>query len=214
MSGRPETGCGRADGYVRAVSRSEPLTRALLDEFAERCEECGDRLRWRLAPPPSDGEVQTRLEELGVQVPPEVRTWWGWHNGIVPGESLLIAGSALRLASVDVAIQATLLQREIAESVEIDWPRSWLVLLPDLGGDLVVVETDHNASTRCSPIYFVMQEGPEPQLLTPQAPSIGTMVRWWIAAIDSGAYVFDHSKNRWVRHYERLDPARADTGLV
>ena len=47
------------------------------------------------------------------------------------------------------------------------------------------------------------------------AESLGTVVLWWIEAIDSGAWRFDTDRGFWDIDHERLgDPALARTGLV
>jgi hypothetical protein len=50
---------------------------------------------------------------------------------------------------------------------------------------------------------------------TPVADSLGTVVTWWIDALDRGAWTYDRGRGYWEEIPERLaDPGLASTGLV
>jgi hypothetical protein len=53
-----------------------------------------------------------------------------------------------------------------------------------------------------------------PTKFEPRIPSIGTLVRWWIEAIDDGAVWYDRDQARWQRESNRLDAKRLGTGLL
>jgi hypothetical protein len=44
--------------------------------------------------------------------------------------------------------------------------------------------------------------------------SLGEMVRWWIEALEAGAWRYDGKHNHWERTYELIPPERDRSGLV
>ena len=65
------------------------------------------------------------------------------------------------------------------------------------------------------PIYWAYSHDHDAEGLTvPKVESFGTMVRWWIEALESGAWRYELENHRWERHPERLSPDRERSGLV
>ena len=65
-----------------------------------------------------------------------------------------------------------------------------------------------------TPIRHVDHEFPD-QSRTPVADSLGTVVLWWIEALDHGAWTYNRERRYWEERPERLpDRQLAFTGLV
>jgi hypothetical protein len=172
----------------------------------------------RLRPGLSMERIDELTRPLGLRLPVEARTWWGWHDGV--DVELGIAyelGPSLAFLPLDRAVALCRLARAHAAEVWGDradevWRPSWFPLAERTGEircDCAVADGDP------TPIFWADSHDYDAEgLSTPKAVSLGQMVGWWIEALETGAWEYDHGRGRWVRHRERLPAERRDNLLL
>jgi cell wall assembly regulator SMI1 len=69
--------------WYDVVVEAPVLTVPLLDELKRRWQSQRAPLLARLRPGLSSDGMDALTEPLGLHVPSEARTWWGWHDGAV-----------------------------------------------------------------------------------------------------------------------------------
>jgi hypothetical protein len=90
--------------------------------------------------------------------------------------------------------------------------------------DELVPITERLGAIRCdcavdegapTPIYYADSHDDDAGgLTTPRVDSFGTMVSWWIQALESGAWRYDTEKHRWECNAQLLPSERERSGLV
>jgi hypothetical protein len=200
------------------MAELERLTFDQLAELEGALAERGAPVVERFHSPASDEALAAVESLLGLQLPDELRLWWRWHNGIdferaEPGVPCSI-GPGLFVLSTTEAVESSRALRESAEEDAPDdpdslWGSSWIAFTPQ---GRVACECD------------IRRDGPVPVLdvdyhkaAYPGAVvchSLGRMVRWWIEALETGAWRYDHERKWWERVYELIPPERDQSGLV
>jgi cell wall assembly regulator SMI1 len=210
------------------------LSDALLEELMRRWRSQGAPIVEHLRPGLTESELDAATEPLGVRLCDELRTWWGWHDGVsaelgshVPEREL---GPAGMLEYLPLA-EAIAIYRERRRAAELgaermlardpaspyadpdtSWPRARFPLSKQAHGDLIACDCSrsHDAA---GPLYvFVRDEGGFGG--EPSAPSLGQTVCWWIEAIDLGALRYLPEERRWARHAVLIPPAARASMLV
>jgi cell wall assembly regulator SMI1 len=192
------------------------LSEELLEELAERWRAMDAPVARQLQPGLAGPDIDATVESLGLSVPPEARTWWGWHDGACQ-EALIVDGGK-SFASLEVCVQDAVMMRQIAvevaapyrmsdeervEMVRGVWNPDWLPLCRDsFGCQLVISCTAEDAARDMSQVYYRDWDGAI-DLVT---PSIGTLVRAWIAVLDAGLVTRDIDADRMVLTAEGLPP--------
>jgi cell wall assembly regulator SMI1 len=200
------------------------LSRDLLEEL-EAC--------WRaqhapvadhLAPGLSVDEIGATIAPLGLELPVEALTWWGWHDGTVdlPGASPDVGdlGPGWVFWSLRSAVSEYQRWRESAaeaadEEPETDasdlWHPQWF---PSTTRD-----TGTTAACDCS----VPFGEPTPMRAVNwwdeffedvQAQSFGEVVQWWIETLQCRAWRYYRHDRTWQYDWEILEPTRQVIGLV
>jgi cell wall assembly regulator SMI1 len=182
-------------------------------------------LRKREAPivprlqPPATPEALAAVEgHLGRPLPLEVRQWWGWHDGtdIAPDELAVqgTIGPSFLFLRTERAIDLTRECRADAEDIAPEdpdalWKKNWLAIatLDRMACDCAV-EADAPVPILKVDPHLVDEVG------AVAARSFGEMVRWWIEALEAGAWVFDTERGRWERRSELISLERDLTRLV
>jgi cell wall assembly regulator SMI1 len=195
------------------------LTLALLDALAAR---------WRDAGAPVGESLRTGLDReaasaltapLGCALPPEALTWWGWQDGTTGNTTEYMAWPAMWLVPLATSVERS--RSEWDEFVSINgeektrerfWKPTWLPILETSGGDYIVIDCAEQETT--SAVRFFDREGGGPANFEALAPSIATLVTWWIEGIDSGACWWDSERRLWMKDHRRLDPDNSKRGLV
>ena len=198
------------------------LDAALLAEYEAKLRQQGVPLEdWGHAgiSPQRQHEV---LEPLRLRLPAEAQTWWSWHNGS-PGYGLakLAAPLGERLLTIEQAVDVYREYRQLAvELAEPDipelanpddrWHPQWLPIT----GRQTPIAIDCSEPTRpTTPIRRIdLQHVAQSHAIA--AASLGQMVAWWIAAIDSGAWRWDQDKAEWIVDAYRLDHDFKASGLA
>lgn len=168
--------------------------------------------------------IDAQVGELGLELPSEARTWWAWHNGAGSTEGLVSQrelGPGFAFLSLEEAIGLYRQMRALFErlwapdgpsAVDHWWRPTWFPI------------TERRAAVRCdcavpagapTPIYWAYSHDHDVEGLTrPKVDSFGTLVTWWIEAVENGAWRFDRRAKRWVHHPDLLEPERERNGLV
>lgn len=176
-------------------------------------------------------EIDAVTAPLGLRLPAEARTWWGWHDGVSATQGTLsrdreIGGPGFQYLPLADAVAQYQTSREIARSTAANvqrwssgdgagvdpddwWNPAWFPITVSSSGTVITCDTS-TPELRPTPILAV--SGGEPAMSG--ARSFGEMVTWWIEAFDSGAWRYDTEGGEWDYSYELLDPARELTWLV
>lgn len=156
-----------------------------------------DSLRLGLAQP----DVEAMTAELDLRLPVEARTWWGWHDGASTMFPTHTIGAHYVFPPLEAAIGQYRRWRDIARKTvageaDLDaedlWAHSWFPIL--LGGDGTTVACDCSVDeAEPSPIHVVnWKVFMNPAV--PAADSLGTVVSWWIEALEDGTWRFDRQR--------------------
>jgi hypothetical protein len=190
----------------------------LLAELQERWHRLGVSLLEGLRPGLSVENMNRLTEPLGLRLPLEARTWWGWHDGVRRGVPPRMNGADWAFLTLDSALAETAWRRELWLSVaggdaERFWRTRWLVLSTNMHGAAIVIDAlDDSAAT--SPVRYIETEAPAGSSVEPATRSMGEMVTWWLDAIDSGAHTYDTNRRQWLSDWEQLDPIRRGTCII
>jgi hypothetical protein len=196
------------------------LNPEMLQAYEERLRTIGVPINdW--TPGLTDEQMRETLAPLGLRLPAEGRTWWGWHDGSPGyGDSKLIAPPGERFLTLAEAVETYREYRKIVEElVEPDipelanpddrWSPSWL---PIRGPQLPVV-IDCSVGEGPTPLRRIdlqdVEDSPRPR-----AQSLGQMVTWWIAALDSGAWRWDAERAEWSVNRELLEDGSRNNPLA
>lgn len=171
----------------------------LSPELLEALHECWARhevaIVDHLRPGLARDELDRIEEELGFELPQELRLWWSWHDGQeCPIDRREIhAGPDLLSARQAVAQTRSLL--DIARMGEEDdppgtvlWQEGWVPFTHSLWGGVLA----------CAPIavryvdFWII-----PTLEDPVATSLGQLIAWWIELYEIGVYAYDPEHSRW-----------------
>jgi cell wall assembly regulator SMI1 len=198
------------------------LTEQMLEALEARWREHGAAITQDLRPGLTAAGMQAATEPLGLTLPTEARVWWGWHDGTASTTGTSALGLDLLYLPLATALALYGKQLSIAERVaagpdplkpEDVWPPTWLPLSTKGNGAMMVCDCAV-AEGVATPIRHFHHEFHD-QSRTPVADSLGTVVLWWIDALDQGAWTYDRELPRWEEHPERLEDRRlASTGLV
>jgi hypothetical protein len=193
-----------------------PLDERLLARF-DRCLS-DQRLPWLASRRPSrpDAEITQLATSAGIQLPPELRLWWSWFNGVSTDERVEITPVMEALALETAILGRADMQAgaaELAASSGRDEPRArsaerlWLSSLLPLfgtGGDATIA-ADAGVGP-ATPLHMVWwQDGDHPVVMV--APSLGDAVHRWVEMYEAGYYRWDVEEGDWDFRALRVRPA-------
>jgi SMI1/KNR4 family protein SUKH-1 len=196
------------------------LTLDLLVELEGLWGKGGAPVLEHLRPGLASDEIDTLTEPLGVRLPTEARTWWGWHDGVagsVPLGAHRELGPGLPFLPLEEAAALYLHALQQAAEVAGDqadywWRPSWFPVTERRGEIRCDCSVQDGSAT---PIYWAYSHDHDADGLTdPKVESFGTMVQWWIEALQSGAWRYHKQSGRWERDTKLLPPERDASGLV
>jgi cell wall assembly regulator SMI1 len=204
----------------------EPVPDELLNiELLTRLERCWQArdlpILRRLKPGLSDAEIDALTEPLGLRLPVEARTWWGWHDGVdMTGAKFEFDREMgawwpyLSLAEAVAECQrcrrdSEEMERAIAQPEPAWWYPSWFPITVDppvaiLACDCAVPKGEP------TPIRHISApEGQPPP--APSVPSLGALIARWIEAFDRGIWTpkpgggWTIDEDRWPPEWPRND---------
>lgn len=199
-----------ADGRDGRVMLSEEL----LEELATRWRQRGMPIATSLRPGLDDHEMDELTRSLGITLPREARTWWGWYDGAsFDGRGSPSMGPQKLYSPLSDAVQNTAAIRETMRGVdgELDpaWRHSWLTM--NRGGDTTVIDCSVGFEEPVPARHYRFEE---PETGAEGVPSIGTLVKVYIAAFDCGAWAYDPGRGVWAGDPSKEDPATWDLHLT
>jgi hypothetical protein len=178
----------------------------------------------RLQPGLSEAALDELTSPVGIRLPTEARMWWQWHNGAAPDLSLAarrelgpgFAFLPLEEAVVLVERLRTMAQQvwapEGQEAVDYWWRPTWFPITERRGA--VRLDCAVPDGEPC-PVYWAYSHDHDADgLTTPKVTSLGTMIGWWIEALENGAWRYNTENSRWQYHPELIDAERERSGLV
>jgi hypothetical protein len=218
---RPADGASNVQG-LQPVNGAVMLDQATLDAYEARLEAQGVPILDAGKPGLSELEMRDLVAPLGLELPTEGRLWWGWRNGSPRSMNKKpltpVGNECLTLAqAVDTYRQY---RKLVEENVEPDrppldepnfrWDPSWL---PITGFQLPIVIDCSVSERQPTPVRMLSMEEP---LFSrePRAASLGQMVRWWIGALDSGAWRWHPEQGEWTTDVRLLDEEFRMSGLT
>jgi cell wall assembly regulator SMI1 len=193
-----------------------------LNALAARWEEQRAPVLTKLRPGLSGDAIDRASAACGLTLPTEARTWWGWHDGTNTTTATYAIGLDLLYLPLEKALAVYKRQLNVTQRVangddslapEDVWPENWLPLSVKGNGAMMVCDcgVPDGAPT---PIRHVDHEFFN-EARHPVARSFGTVVSWWIDALDRGAWTYNADLRRWEEDPSRLaDPSLARTHLV
>ena len=200
------------------MSQIERLSIHQLEDLERLLAEQGAPVVGRLQPPATSAAVADVESYLGFPLPTELRQWWGWHNGTdVKPHELAVKGSigpSYKFLATDRAVRFSRELRTGAEEDEPEdpdslWASSWIAIGSQ---GRVACECNIHRDAPVPVLDVDYHKTSKPGAVV--ADSLGEMVRWWIEALESGAWRYDEEHDRWERTYELIPPERDRTGLV
>ncbi|MBH0083146.1 hypothetical protein [Salinibacterium sp. SWN167] len=159
------------------------------------------------------GDVERQFESRVRAVPPELLTWFEWHNGEHPsspdtapqvfwsGHTFWDIAGVVRLQDLDID--------EIAGN-ELDWDPNWLRLTGRWDNGIAIQCSDAEALPLVRKVAFDTRTNPADT--DTQLVSLCTPIAWWIDAVRSGHYRW--SDAGWTRYFELIPRERSFTGWV
>jgi len=171
----------------------------------------------RFQPPASDEALAAVESYLGTSLPDELREWWRWHDGIDGKGDEMVQASIGPIFFALSTTDAVKNSRELRAGAEEDapedpdslWASSWIAIGSQ---GRVACECSIPANAPVPVLDVDYHKAAYPGAVV--CHSLGKMVRWWIEALESGAWRYDQERNRWERIYELIPPERDQAGLV
>lgn len=206
------------------LPQSDMLSAELLQDLEDHWRRQQAPLAERLQPGLTDAEIDELTAPLGIVLATEVRIWWGWHNGASPSDSLRVdrefgpgfvflpLGEAIALYRQMRQIFRDIWEADDPQMVNYWWRPTWFPITERRGAVRCDCAVPPGAPT---PIYWAYSHDHDAEGLTnPKVASFGTMVTWWLEALETGAWYYNASANRWEHQPELLPPERERSGLV
>lgn len=190
------------------------LTEDLLEELAARWRAQRLPIIEALRPGLGDAQMDELTESLGLTLPREARTWWGWHDGATSdGHGSSNLGPGRLFSPLADAVRATAETRETmrGKNGELDpvWRYSWLRMAS--GGERTIIECGVGFEEPVPARYYRPEE---PETGARGVPSIGTLVSLYIDAFDRGAWAYDADRRVWCGDASKQDPATRNLHLT
>ncbi len=188
------------------------LSVELLEDLEKRWRDQRAPIAERLQPGLTVDEMETAVAPLGLELPEEAKVWWGWHDGAACAD--LGVPVAFSYASLQHAVESAEFHRNLANEVMPEdptwmWNWSWLPWSSDISGAALVIEA--RADMQVSPVSVHLKD--DSADVPESAPSMGTLVSWWIELFDRKASVYDRASGHWQIDGARI-PAHYDGRLT
>jgi hypothetical protein len=165
----------------------------------------------RLRPGLTGDDMDQLTTPHGLELPTELKTWWGWHDGAVarPGDRAVDRelGPDLEFLPLGEAVEIYVHLRNLAaeqypEDPEANWRREWFPI--SRNGRIVADCGEPDAEL--TPIRFVdLENGDIPSPTS--ASSFGEMVGWWLDELEREAWLFDDRRKAWIRNPDEPSPS-------
>lgn len=205
------------------MNEAPRLSRDMLDRFEGLLRVHDAPLSELLRPGLSTEQMDEITTTIGLRLPVEARTWWGWHDGAESQENerLRDFGPGI-LLSLDEAVQRWRMRRQVAIDCaegeddrwgdpDFYWRPEWFPVA-SRGADVVCdCSVPDGAIT---PLRVIDSHADPEASAIVEASSFGEMVTWWIEALEANAYRYDHQAALWRRDDSLITDDRLSTRLV
>jgi hypothetical protein len=200
------------------MTEIERLSSEQLTHLEELLRERGAPVVPRLQPPAAPEALAAVEDHLSRPLPREVRKWWEWHDGaaIKPHERAVrgLIGPLFIFLGTERAIKISRECRDDAEDIAPEnpdslWRRDWLAIASH---GKVACDCGVEADAPVPILNVDYHHTDVPGSLS--ARSFGEMVRWWIEALEVGAWIYEPEHDWWERREELVPPEREAAGLV
>lgn len=157
-----------------------------------------------LRPGLADDQIDALTAHLPFAIPAEVRTWFGWHDGVdtpLDDHARLPCGDLLSLTGA-LSQRESLLAQPVPDALREfrDFCPSWLPIRH--GGRYIVVDCGV-APSDVSPVRTV-DFWTEYVWEDVRAPSVTAMVELWNQLIDDGYWRYDRALGDWEDHFAEM----------
>jgi cell wall assembly regulator SMI1 len=168
-----------------------------------------------LRPGLADDQIDALTAHLPFAVPVEIRTWFGWHDGVntpPDGHARLPCGE-LYPVSMALSERESLLAQPIPDALREfrNFRPTWLPIRGG-GGPYIVVESDVRPED-VSPVRTV-DFWTEYVWEDVRAPSIANMVELWNQLIDDGYWRYSPTLGDWEDRFAEMPPELRHSQLV
>ncbi len=162
---------------------------SVLNELEAAWRRCGAPIADALAPGLNSDEIDALTKSAELTVPPGLKLWWGWHNGIDPGcddPAASDTGMAYNLISLQQALEIRAMHLDVCgepyneETADVYWRTSWLPFAGP-GKDLLFVDTASPAATPVREKNWIWEE-----LLTVRAFTLTEVAEAWLHVVARG----------------------------
>jgi hypothetical protein len=186
----------------------------LLDRLDQLWREQGASIAHYAAPGLTDAEIDALAASAGIVVPPELRLWWGWHNGvlehgveefeastIVTYLDLLSLETALEIRAANLALPTYPDDPVLGDWY---WRESWLPVIGS-GNPALYVDTNTVTEAELSPVYrfdAMWERGWNVPVTSSFTAAVATIVR----VIEERCFGWSEQDSAWVVLNEDLPP--------
>jgi hypothetical protein len=185
----------RPASCVEYQSMARDVLREALDAIEGQWVRLGAPIASHLRPGLAGQELDELAAACGWALPPELRTWWGWHDGTDSASSLLDIGpGGFWFFSAERAFRETQEERQIApdDADNPGWRHSWLKFMPRDASRLYADCAHFRFSTPgYLPIGLVPKEWDGADV--PVARSLTQVALMWLWLLEHDHYAVDDS---------------------
>jgi hypothetical protein len=164
------------------------------------------------APGLTDGEMDALAATAGMVIPPELRLWWGWHNGTIeaPDEEIEADTACCywNLITLEAAITLREIQLEMPRYPDDPvlagcyWRDSWLPV-SGAGNSLTYVDTARISSGGLTPVFrtdAMWEAGWDVPVASSFTAAAATIAR----VIEEGNFAWSRAAHSWLVLDEEL----------
>jgi hypothetical protein len=188
---------------IRSIALTPSLLTARESELARQGAPCVAAFNDGVAP----WELARVVSGMGIDLAPEVETWWGWHDGM-PVEGGTWMERAVNpetwqplpvVHAVEIATEMRQLAEELAGPGEADsmWPRGLLPVAASAVGGACIAADCGAVHAPCVPLHYVDWHDETIDPSVPFLPALGTLVTIWLEALVSGEHWWDSEAATW-----------------
>jgi len=190
-----------------------PRLRQLLGRLEDRWAREGAGIARALRPPATQEHLRRVEAELGVRLPVEVGTWFGWHDGVDVGTDLQTAPPFLcELVSLATALELRRAFLADTPRPEYTYRPTWLPFASSGPNSAFVVDCSGGPAAP-APVHVVDYSVNEPWDDV-RAPSLTAAAELWWHLSEQGVYRWSPDDGDWEDNGLRIPPELRWTGIV
>jgi cell wall assembly regulator SMI1 len=196
------------------------LTKEDLANLERAMREAGAPVVGEFRPGASSERLDDAAEEIGLPLPPQLRLWWEWHDGVAVGESGAVEPlypQGPQMLSLREALETYRSYREAAKrsadpALAPPWDHPdhlfrpfWVPILSASHAAIFVCDASDGATC---PVLCIDPQYEE--VAAPQTASLGELVTWIRQAYEAGVWWRD-ADGVWHWRQDRVPPERQES---